>query len=357
MDKNSRSSLNPFTGKSHFDIINDDNFLESAYREYYKIINDYELLDNTQAGELVSRVSSKLIGAVEDYLFRIGRHDYIENYYDWEFHLVKSDTVNAFCMPGGKIVVFSGILDVANTEERLAFIVGHEMAHALLDHSRTSASQATASAGITTAAWLGGLALDILGNHEAGSMVRAASNVAAIGSEFLLLKPYGRQHEIEADKLGIMMTHLAGYNIDEIPIFWQDMSNISSNNHDFFSTHPTDAKRIEAMREAIWKIETDNDFYNKPLLADDSSKSYTIKGENTGSTMNLGIGSHAPVSSFTSSNKSKTKFCNMCGNPVGVDDAFCTNCGHKLSSDLKCAKCGASVGIHDSFCTQCGNKL
>ena len=357
MDKNNRSSLNPFTGKSHFDILNDDKFLNSSYDEYYKAVNSYELLDDTSAGELVSRVASNLIGAVEDYLLRIGRYDYVENYYDWEFHLIQINEVNAICYPGGKIVVFSGILDIANTEEKLAFILGHEMAHALLDHARTRISKATASAGITTAAWLGGLALDIFGNHEAGNMVRAASNAAALGSEFLILKPYGRRQEIEADKLGIMITHLAGYNIDHIPIFWQDMSNISSNNHDFFSTHPTDAKRIEAMRETIWEIENDKDFYNKPLLSDDSTRSYNVKSENTGSTSNLGIGAYAPISSFSSSNKSKSNFCEMCGKKVGVGDTFCTNCGHKLSTTLRCSKCGANVGIRDSFCTQCGNKL
>ena len=101
MAKDDRSGVNPFTGKSHFDMVNDDKILQQSYNEYYAMINRVQLLDNTQDGQIVRGVAIRLIQAVQDYLSKIGRLDYVENYYDWDFHLVADNTVNAFCMPGG----------------------------------------------------------------------------------------------------------------------------------------------------------------------------------------------------------------------------------------------------------------
>lgn len=183
MAKNDRSAVNPFTGKKHFDMVNDDKFLQQSYNEYYAMVNKSQLLDNTQDGQIVRNVAIKLINAVNEYLAKIGRLDYVENYYDWDFHLVANNTVNAFCMPGGKIIMFSGILSVANTEEKVAFILGHEMAHALLDHSRTRASAQTAHNAVTSAAWVGSLAMDLFGLGALGNLTRAATNVASAGSQ------------------------------------------------------------------------------------------------------------------------------------------------------------------------------
>ena len=357
-NKNSRSSLNPFTGKSHFDIVNDDKFLKNCANEYYKMINQSTLLDDTNDGQLVRRVASRLIGAVEQYLMRINRYDYIENYYEWDFHLLYDDNVNAMCMPGGKIVVLSGILQFANTEDRLAFILGHEMAHALLDHSRTKMSQQSLKTGLTTAAWIGGLALDLLGNHEAGYAVRAASNLADIGSELFLIKPFGRQHEIEADKLGMMIIHLAGYDIYQIPNFWEEMSNFNSNNFDFFATHPTDSKRIQAMHEVIYDLENGKDFYRAPLLSEDKTFEDT-QIEDTSSTRNYGIssGAYAPTAlAPETTNSTTTNYCDKCGAKVGTNDSFCSLCGNNLKEN-RCPSCGKLFDNGDSFCTNCGCRL
>ena len=224
MAKDDRSSINPFTGKSHFDIINDDKFLLDSYNEYYTMINQSQLLDNTPQGQLVRNVAIRLIRAVENYLAQIGRSDYTEDYYDWDFHLIADNTLNAFCMPGGKIVMFSGILSVADSEEKVAFILGHEMAHALLDHARTRISAQNAQNTITSAAWFGSFALDLVGLGGVGNLTRAATNVASIGSQYFLLNPWGRDQELEADKLGMMIIHWAGYDISSIPNFWQSMA-------------------------------------------------------------------------------------------------------------------------------------
>ncbi len=330
MAKDDRSGVNPFTGKKHFDIVNDDKFLQQSYNEYYALINKAQLLDNTQNGQIVRNVAVNLINAVNNYLAKIGRLDYVEDYYDWDFHLVADNTVNAFCMPGGKIVMFSGILSVANTEERVAFILGHEMAHALLDHSRTRASAQSAQNAITSAAWVGSIAMDIMGLGGLGNLTRAATNVASVGSQFLLMNPWGRDQELEADRLGMMIIHWAGYDISQIPAFWQAMSSKNSNQHDFFSTHPADSKRIAAMNDLIVEIENDESFHDKPVIGGNSKNSNASKTELT---------------------------CSNCGAPVDPGDKFCTNCGAKFVVDSKCPNCGASVEQDSKFCINCGNKL
>ena len=334
MAKNDRSGVNPFTGKKHFDIVNDDQFLEQSYKEYYALINKAQLLDNTPQGQIVRSVAVKLINAVQGYLTKINRMDYIQDYYDWDVHLVGNNTVNAFCMPGGKIVMFSGILSVANTEEKIAFILGHEMAHALLDHSRTRASAQTAQNAITSVAWIGSLAMDLFGLGAIGSLTRAATNAASMGSQFFLLNPWGRDQELEADRLGMMIIHWAGYDISQIPSFWESMSAKNANENDFFSTHPSDSKRIAAMKDLIAEIEGDNDFYSKPVIGNPS-----VPKSNTAEQNGNGV------------------ICPICGSPVDADSKFCSNCGAKFDVQFKCPKCGAPFEKGDEFCTNCGNKL
>ena len=336
MAKEDRSAINPFTGKKHFDTVDDDKFIQEASNNYYSMINQAQLLDNTQNGKTVSNVAFKLIRAIEEYLAEIGRSDYTEDYYEWDFHLVADDAINAFCMPGGKIVMFSGILSVANTEEKVAFILGHEMAHALLDHTRTRISAQNTQNAITSAAWIGSIAMDLLGLGSLGSLTRAATNVASIGSQFFLMNPWGRDQELEADKLGMMIIHWAGYDISSIPSFWQDMSSMNSNNHDFFSTHPADSKRIAVMREIISEIENQKDFYSQPVLGDASKPKEEFMDVQTDDDI---------------------VYCQNCGNQISAGDKFCHNCGFKLLDEFKCPQCGITVNENDNFCINCGNKL
>lgn len=337
MAKDDRSNINPFTGKSHFDIVNDDKFLQESYNEYYGMISQAQLLDDTPNGQIVRNVAIRLIQAVEDYLAQIGRSDYTADYYDWDFHLVADDTINAFCMPGGKIVMFSGILSVANTEEKVAFILGHEMAHALLDHARTRVSAQNAQNTITSAAWIGSFALDLVGLGGIGDLTRAATNVASVGSQFFLMNPWGRDQELEADKLGMMIIHWAGYDISSIPQFWQSMAGGNPNSHDFFSTHPADSKRIAVMNELISEIENQKDFYSQPVLSDVPQP----KDEFKNSHLVDGNG----------------KYCQSCGAKIEEDSKFCTNCGAEIEDEMACPNCGAPISSEDKFCTNCGNKL
>ena len=283
------------------------------------------------------KVASNLINAVENHLKTIGRSDYTQNYYDWEFHLIANNTVNAFCMPGGKIVVLSGLSAVTKTEDELAFILGHEMAHALLDHSRTQVSARKTKDRLATGARLGSIALSLAGFGTAASATRLATNVADIGSEYFLMKPWGRDQELEADKLGMMIVHWAGYDISRIPSFWQKMSNHSSNNFDFFSTHPSDDKRIAGMKNLVLEIENQKDFYSRPVM-EESPKSRN-------------------VNQIETSNSLQTKICTNCGHEEDASSIFCTNCGNKFEVESKCPNCGYIVDLEDKFCTNCGFKL
>ena len=265
MSKDDRSPINPFTGKEHYDIVNDDKFLEMMFNIYSEDLNKYELLDYTPEGQLVLKVALKLIKTVEEFLIKIGRSDYVEDYYEWEFHLLKSDEINAYCMAGGKIGVYSGMFKIAATEERLAFVLGHELAHALLDHSRSKYSVQQTTTAVTGVAFLGSIALDIMGYENAGSVVRGVTSVADLGVHFFLTQPWSRSHEYEADKLGMIITHLAGYDIRYIPDFWQEFTG-GTNTIEFFSTHPSDDKRIAVMKETVHEILNEPDFYSKPVL-------------------------------------------------------------------------------------------
>ena len=335
MAKDDRSSINPFTGKEHYDTVDDNKFLQEGYQEYYATINQPQILDNTPYGHLIANVAHNLIQAVENHLAQIGRSDYTEGYYDWEFHLIANDTLNAFCMPGGKIVVFSGLSSIARSEEELAFILGHEMAHALLDHSRTRVSAQNTQNTLTSAAWIGSFALDLVGLGGIGNLTRAATNVAAIGSQYFLMNPWGRDQELEADKLGMMIIHWAGYDISGIPQFWQNMSNHNSNEHDFFSTHPADSKRIAVMNELIYEIDN-KDFTSQPVLAE----------------------TPVPKDHFVDpSLNSNQRICPDCGSKIPEDSKFCINCGHKLENAVYCTNCGQQCSSGDKFCSNCGNRL
>ena len=109
MAKDDRSPLNPFTGKKHLDTINDDQFLAQCNAEYYSMLQKTQILDDTPQGQLVRSVAIRLINTVGSYLQKIGRYDYVQDYYEWEVHLVASNVANAFCMPGGKIVIYSRV--------------------------------------------------------------------------------------------------------------------------------------------------------------------------------------------------------------------------------------------------------
>ena len=182
---------------------------------------------------------------MEEYLKEEGLEDEIEQY-DWEFHLVEDDAVNAFAMPGGKIVIFTGIMPVARDETGLAVIMGHEIAHVVANHGNERMSQ-----GLLTQ--FGGIAIaTALRDYPATTRALFMAAYGA-GAQIGILLPYSRLHESEADHLGLIFMAMAGYDPREAPRFWERMAAHKAANGppEFLSTHPADQRRVRDLEDLV----------------------------------------------------------------------------------------------------------
>lgn len=252
----------PLTGRTHRISVSDEQVLSLSNQEYTKYMASAKKSTNAANTAMVQRVGQKLATAVETYLKENGFADDVKNY-SWEFNLVQDQTANAFCMPGGKIVVYEGLLPYTQNETCLAIVLGHEIAHAVAKHS---AEQLTKQQNQQ-------IGTNILGNvlnQAVGSGVgNVASAVAGQYFSFRNLK-YSRDNETEADYMGLIFAAMAGYDPQQAIPFWQRMSQGKSGNQsDIFSDHPSDAKRIAALQQ---EMPTALKYY-KPQTTATSSKS------------------------------------------------------------------------------------
>ena len=253
-------------------------------------------------------------------------------------------------------------MNIADTEERIAIILAHEMAHALLDHRRTKVSFDQTKNNIVKLSKIGSLAFDILGYDNAGTVARSAITTMDIGLDLFLTKPWGRDQEYEADKLGMMIIHLAGYDVKEVPPFWEEFGDIN-NTFDFFSTHPSDDKRLAVMKESLEEILNERDFYSKPLLPETPSPKNEYKKSSYESIPQIPIETNNPkaieASAFTSTNVESNKTCITCGSILNPKDKFCKVCGNKIKTTTldTCPNCGHPHKKEDKFCINCGMKL
>ena len=234
----------PLTGRKHTLRVTDQQVLSLSSQEYTKYMSTAKKSTNSANTAMVQRVGKKLATAVENYLRNNGYASEINNF-SWEFSLVKDNNVNAFCMPGGKIVVYEGLLPYTKNETGLAIVLGHEIAHAVAKHS---AEQITKQLHQQTGIRL----LSTVLNQAVGDGVGdLASTVAGQYFSFRNLK-YSRDNEYEADYMGLVFAAMAGYDPQEAIPFWQRMSSGGSQN-DFFSDHPSDNKRIAALQQHMPK--------------------------------------------------------------------------------------------------------
>lgn len=234
----------PLTGRTHRISVSDEQVLSLSNQEYTKYMATAKKSTNAQHTAMVQRVGRKLATAVETYLKQNGFANDVKNY-AWEFNLVQDKSANAFCMPGGKIVVYEGLLPYTQNETALAIVLGHEIAHAVAKHS---AEQLTKQQNQQ-------VGTNILGNvlnQALGSGVGdLASAVAGKYFSFRNLK-YSRDNETEADYMGLIFAAMAGYDPQQAIPFWKRMSQgNSSNQNDIFSDHPSDAKRIAALQKEM----------------------------------------------------------------------------------------------------------
>ena len=226
----------PLTGRKQILLVSDQEVYQAGLTQYKEYIASSELSKDTKTTAMVKSVGKKLADATEKYLRANGFESEIANL-QWEFNLVKNNEVNAFCMPGGKIVVYEGLFAVAQNEAELAVVLGHEIAHAVAKHSNERMSQ-------QILAQYGAAILSEALSQKSSAVQSLAGSVFGLGAQVGLMLPYSRKHEYEADYMGIVFMEIAGYDSQSAVEFWTKMSAGGGNTSDFFSTHPSDSKRI-----------------------------------------------------------------------------------------------------------------
>lgn len=236
----------PVTGRKQVSLVSNSELMSLSDQEYKQIISSSQIEKGTKNAQMVTEVGQKIAKAVESFLTEINQKEKISEF-SWEFNLIKDDkTVNAFCMPGGKIVVYTGILPVTKNKEGLAVVMGHEVAHALANHGAERISQQMlAGAGQTALGYA---------TKEQSEETKMLINAAyGVGTQVGVLLPYSRLHESEADHIGLILMSKAGYDPRYAVTFWTDMSKLSSGNKTMaiLSTHPSDEKRIEDIKKFL----------------------------------------------------------------------------------------------------------
>lgn len=239
-------ATNPFTGKKNLNFVSNSELFPVAFAQYGEFLKDNKVSTGTTAAAQVSAVGTKIKNAAEKYLNSLGQKDYL-NGYAWEYKLVESKDVNAWCLPGGKIVVYSGILPITKDEAGLATVLGHEVSHALANHGaqRMSAAQLQQ---------LGAAGVAVATSGKSAETQQIFMQAYGLGSEVGVMLPFSRSHESEADEIGLTLMAIAGYNPDKAIEFWQRMSaQGKGGTPEFLSTHPSDATRIANLKKLVPK--------------------------------------------------------------------------------------------------------
>lgn len=234
----------PFTGRRQLQLVSDEEVVALSLQQYQEFMRAAPVERGTANAQMVSRIGGRIAEAVKTFYTNNGYASELDNY-TWEFNLVKENSVNAFAMPGGKVVVYSGLLPVTQTEDALAVVIGHEIAHVIARHSSERLSQQVALQ------YGGAIAGGLLGNSQA--MQQLGTTVFGLGAQYGVMMPYARKQEYEADEIGLILMALAGYDPQVAVPFWTRMAQSSSGDQvpEFLSTHPTDTKRIERIQSIM----------------------------------------------------------------------------------------------------------
>ncbi len=245
----SACSTVPLTGRSRLSLIDDSMLQQQAATAYSQLLTDPKtkvISTNNAETQRVKRIGNNIAAAVTNYMKANGYGDQISNY-KWEFNLIESPEINAWCMPGGKVAIYTGILKITKDDNGLATVMGHEIAHAIAQHSAERASQ-------VTLAQVGGAVAGVAVANKSEVTQAAVNQLYGIGAQGLYILPNSRKQELEADKMGLSFMAMAGYNPQYAIEFWQRMAAASDGSAKppvFLSTHPTDASRIEQIKRDL----------------------------------------------------------------------------------------------------------
>ncbi|MGD8500466.1 MAG: M48 family metallopeptidase [Phycisphaerales bacterium] len=233
------------TGRPQFNIVPKSMMNSMSFQSYDEFLAKNKLSTSAEHTQMVKRVGSRIQKAVEQYSEQNGILDRLAGY-EWEFNLVEDPNVNAWCMPGGKVVVYTGILPIAQGETGLAVVMGHEIAHAFAKHGAERMTQ-----GLLVQ--MGGVALSTALRDRPEETKNLFLQSYGIGTQVGVLLPYSRVHESEADHLGMVFMAMAGYNPEEAVGFWQRMGaqDKGARPPEFLSTHPAGETRIRKLKELL----------------------------------------------------------------------------------------------------------
>lgn len=234
-------TTNPFTGKQTLALVPNSQILPMAFQEYSQFLTENKVVSGTADANMIKNVGQKISAAAERYLTANGYAGYLQDY-QWEYNLVDDPSVNAWCMPGGKIVFYTGILPITQGEAGVAAVMGHEVAHALANHGqqRMSAGQLQQ---------LGAVAGNVaLSNNPKNQSI--FNQAYGIGSEIGVMLPFSRSHETEADRIGLTLMAIAGYDPIVGAQLWERMSQAGGEAPaEILSTHPSNETRIANIKQ------------------------------------------------------------------------------------------------------------
>ena len=224
----------PISGRNQILLVSEDEMTAQSYSQYRQVMAQSKVLNNKDA-QMVKKVGKNIAYAVEKYFAAHPEQRGSNLKYQWEFNLIQDNTPNAWCMPGGKVAVYTGILPYTQNETGLAVVMSHEIAHAIAQHGREQASYSVLQS-------LGGAIASEFGFFP--DLYNGATN--------LVMLKYSRSHETEADELGLIFMKLAGYDPNYAVKFWDRMSKSGGGGQpEFLSTHPSDATRVANIKKYL----------------------------------------------------------------------------------------------------------
>ncbi len=240
-------TTNAITGRKQLSLVSESQLQSMAQTEYRQFLSQNRVVSasSSRDADMVRRVGARIASAITSYYTQQGLGNEVADY-QWEYNLVDSKEVNAWCMPGGKIVVYTGLLPITQNEAALAVVVGHEVAHAIARHGSERMSNGLLQQ-------MGGMALSVALSNKPAATQNLFMQAYGVGSNVFGMLPHSRNQELEADKLGLRYTALAGYNPREAIPLWQRMQQAGGGNKppEFLSTHPAEQSRIRALQQIM----------------------------------------------------------------------------------------------------------
>jgi predicted Zn-dependent protease len=233
------------TGRQQFNIIPASTMHSMSFQSYSEFLAEHKVITGTEQANMVKRAGGRIQKAVEQYCQEYGISEKLDGY-KWEFNLVEDPNVNAWCMPGGKVVIYTGIMPIAQNETGLAVVMGHEIAHAFAKHGAERMTQ-------QLFVQMGGIALSTALKEKPEQTKDLFMKSYGVGAQYGVLLPFSRTHENEADHLGLIFMAMAGYNPEEAAAFWERMAAQSKGSRppEFLSTHPSHDTRIQNLKDLL----------------------------------------------------------------------------------------------------------